>query len=230
VEHGAAAASLSGLGQRLTVRPRHLAATAAVCAAAVSVPVSAAALEARVTRLRAAGPRVAAGIEVSDLLQDKFLSLVRGGRAVFLQLEAALWEDRRVFDRIVIALPPATWRVDRDPAGSGVLLQDQHGGLVRHADIRQPLVLGLDLGPAARVQEDSVYYLHARLAAASVDERDIDRAGETIFGEEGSNSGLVGLGRFVFKTLLRVGQYLESATTEVTSRRLSGRDIKNGVL
>jgi hypothetical protein len=201
-----------------------------VCAAVVAVSSPAAALEARVTRLRAAGPRVAAGIEVSDLLQDEFLALVRGGRAVFLQLEAALWEDRRVFDRIVVTLPPTTWRVDRDPASAGVLLQDQHGGLVRHADIRQPLTLGLDLGPAARVQESAIYYLHARLTAASVDERDIDRAGETIFGDDRSGSGLVGLGRFVFKTLLRLGQYLESATTEVTSRRLSGRDIKTGVL
>lgn len=212
------------------MRSRHLAATAAVCATVVSLPAPAAAIEARVTRLRVVGPRVSAGVEISDLLQDKFLTLVRGGRAVFLQLEAALWEDRRVFDRIVITLPPATWRVDRDPASVGVLLQDQHGGLVRHADIRQPLSLGLDLGPATRIQEDAVYYLHTRVTAASVDQRDIDRAGEAIFGDDRAGSGLAGLGRFVFKTLLRVGQYLESATTEVSSRRLSGRDIKRGVL
>jgi hypothetical protein len=195
-----------------------------------SLPVPLAALEARVTRLRAAGPRVSAGVEISELLEDKFLNLVRGGRAVFVQLEATLWEDRRVFDRIVVALPPLTWRIDRDPAGAGVLLQDQHGGLVRHADIRQPLTLGLDLGAATRVEADAVYYLHARVTAASVDERDIDRAGEAIFGDDRAGSGLAGLGRFVFRTLLRVGQYLESATTEVTSRRLSGRDISRGVL
>jgi hypothetical protein len=212
------------------VRQRRLIATAAVCAAAVSLAAPALAIEARVTRLRVAGSRVSAALEVADLLQDKFLKLVREGRAVFLQLEAALWEDRRVFDRIVIVIPPATWRLDRDAAGPGVLVQDHHGGLLRHADVRQPLPLAIDLGPAGRVADDAVYYVHAKITAATVDEQDIDRAGQAIFGDEQSGSGLTGLGRFVFRTLLRMGKYFESATTEVTSRRLSGREIRSGVL
>ena len=199
------------------------------CAALVWRPAPLLAVEARVTHLRVAGSRVSAALEVDDLFRDKFLKLVRDGRAVFLQLEAALWEDRRVFDRIVIALPPATWRVDRDPAGAGVLLQDQHGGLVRHADVNQPLPLRVDLGPATRVEDRAVYYVHASLTAATVDERDMDQAGRAIFGDEQSGpGGLAALGRFVFRTLLRMGQYLESATTEVNSRRVSGREIRTG--
>jgi hypothetical protein len=194
------------------------------------MPASILALEARITNLRIAGPRVSAAVEVSDLLRDKFLKLVREGRAVFLQLEAALWEDRRVFDRIVITTPPVTWRLDRDAASAGVVLQDQHGGFVRHADIRQPLSLRVDLGPASRVADDATYYVNASVTAATVDERDIDRAGQAIFGDEQSGAGLASLGRFVFRTLLRMGKYLESATTEVTSRRVSGREIRNGVL
>jgi hypothetical protein len=201
----------------------------AACAAVVSLPMPVLALEARITHVRVAGPRVSAAVEIGDLLRDKFLKLVRDGRAVFLQLEAALWEDRRVFDRIVTTIPPATWRVDRDPAGAGVLLQDQHGGLVRHADIRQPLSLRIDLASAARVEDDAVYYVNATVTAATVDERDIDRAGRAIFGDEQSGAGGLGtVGRFVFRTLLRMGKYLESATTEVTSRRISGHEIKSG--
>jgi hypothetical protein len=198
--------------------------------AIVSLPAPILALEARITNLRIAGPRVSAAVEVGDLLRDKFLKLVRDGRAVFLQLEAALWEDRRVFDRIVITTAPATWRLDRDAASSGVILQDQHGGSIRHPDIRQPLSLRVDLGPAARVADDATYYVNARVTAATVDERDIDRAGQAIFGDEQSGAGLASLGRFVFRTLLRMGQYLESATTEVTSRRVLGREIRSGVL
>ncbi len=204
--------------------------TIAVWAAIVSLPAPIAALEVRVTNLRIAGPRVSAAVEVSDLLRDRFLKLVREGRAVFLQLETALWEDRRVFDRIVIAAPPATWRLDRDPASAGVVLQDQHGGLVRHADIRLPLSLRVDLGPAARVSDEATYYVNAIVTAATVDERDIDRAGQAIFGDEQSGAGVASLGRFVFRTLLRMGKYLESATTDVTSRRVSGREIRSGVL
>jgi len=210
------------------VRRRVLVTIAALCAAIVSVAAPALALEVRVTHVRVAGQRVAAALEVDDLLRDKFLRLVRDGRAVFLQLEAALWEDRRVFDRVVIATPPATWRIDRDTSSAGVTLQDQHGGLVRHVDVRQPLPLALDLGPAGRVVDDAVYYLHAEITAATVDERDIDRAGQAIFGDEESAAGLVGVGRFVFRTLLRMGKYFESATAEVTSRRVSGREIRTG--
>lgn len=201
---------------------------ALTCAVVVSMPVPLTALEVRVTQLRVAGPRLSAALEVRDLLRDRFLALVRDGRAVFLQLEANFWEDRRVFDRVVISVPPITWRVDRDPGGAGVLLQDQHGGSMRHADVRQPLALHVDLGPATRVDDEGTYYLYATLTAATVDERDIDRAGEAIFGGEESGRGLSGLGRFVFRTLLRMGKYFESATTEVTSRRLSGRDIRTG--
>ena len=212
------------------VSQRRLFAIAGLCVAAVSLPATVAALEVRVVQLRLAGPRVAAALDVADLLEGKFLKLVRDGRAIFLQLEAALWEDRRVFDRIVIMVPPATWRVDRDPAGSGVLLQDQHGGLVRHADISQPLPLAVDLGPATRLVDDGVYYVHAKVTAATVDEQDIERTGQAIFGDEQSGSGLSGLGRFVFRTLLRMGKYFESATTEVTSRRVAGRAIRTGAL
>ena len=204
--------------------------TAAIVAAVALLAVPVEAIEARITNLRITGQRISAAVEVGDLLRDKFLKLVRDGRAVFLQLEAALWEDRRVFDRIVIATPPTTWRLDRDGAGAGVILQDQHGGFVRHADIRQPLSLRVDLGPAARIADDGTYYVNASVTAATVDERDIDRAGQAIFGDEQSAAGLASLGRFVFRTLLRMGQYLESATTDVTSRRVRGRDIRNGAL
>jgi hypothetical protein len=201
-----------------------------MCVAVVSAQAPLAALELRVTQIRVGGARVSAAFEVRDLLRDTFLKLVQDGRAVFLQLEAELWEDRRVFDRIIITVPPVTWRVDRDPAGAGVLLQDQNGGTVRHADLRQPFALRVDIGPAARVDENATYYLHATMTAATVDERDIDRAGEAIFGDEQSARGLAGLGRFVFRTLLRMGKYFESAAAEVTSRRVSGRDIIAGVI
>ena len=73
-----------------------------------------------------------------------------------------------------------------------------------------------------------MYYVHAKVTAATVDEQDIERTGEAIFGDPQSGSGVAGLGRFVFRTLLRMGKYLESATTEVTSRRVSGREIRSG--
>jgi hypothetical protein len=212
------------------VRGRGSIALATLCMLAVWLPEHVLALEVQLMRLRVAGPRVQAALEVRDLLRDKFLQLVRDGRAVFIQLDAELWEDRRVFDRIVITAPVATWRVDRDTAGNGVVLQDQHGDSLRQTDVRQPLPLRVDLGAATRVEDELTYYIHAKITAATVDERDIDQTGQAIFGDEQSGRGLAGLGRIVFKGLLRMGKYFESATAEVTSRRLTGKEIRTGAL
>ena len=209
-------------------RSRLAAALAAVAMVSASEP--AAALEARVTDIRITGARVWVVLELREFLEGSLLQLVRGGRAVFVQIQADLWEDRRVFDRVVIAAPPATYRVDGDADGRGVVLVDQFGGSLRHPDARQPLPVRLDLGPASRVEDSATYYVHALVTAATVDERDIDQAGEAIFGVDDAAGGLAAAGRFVFRTLLRMGKYFESATAEVTSRRIAGRDIRAGAL
>ena len=198
----------------------------ALCVGLVSLPEAVLALEARVAEMRVTGTRIWAAIEVRDLLRDRFLELVRNGKAVFVQLEADLWEDRRVFDRMVLTTPPATYRIDPDVDTGGVILFDQYGGTSRQADVRQPISLRVELGSADRVHDDQTYYLHTLVTAATVDERDIDQAGAAIFGAEESTGGLAALGSFVFRTLLRMGKYFESAQAEVTSRRISGRDIR----
>ena len=201
----------------------------AVGIALLLAPRDVAALEARVTELRVTGTRLWAAIEVRDLLRDRFLELVRDGKAIFVQLQADVWEDRRVFDRMVLTTPAATYRIDPDVGTAGIVLFDQYGGTSRHADVRRPIPLRVELGPADRIEDGLTYYLHTVVTAATVDERDIDQAGETLFGAEESTRGLAALGGFVFRTLLRMGKYFESAQTEVTSRRISGRDIRSGV-
>jgi hypothetical protein len=133
-----------------------------------------------------------------------------------------------VFDRAVLTTPPTTYRIDPDVARRGVTVLDQYGASTQHPDVRQPVILRVELGPADRVGDDQAYYLHTVVTAATVDEADIDQAGEALFGDEQSARGLAAVGRFVFRTLLRMGKYFESAETEVTSRRVSGRDIRNG--
>jgi hypothetical protein len=201
---------------------------AAVCAALVSWPADALAFDARVTQLRVTGTRLWAAIELRDLLRDRFLALVKEGKAVFVQLEADLWEDRRVFDRVVMTAPATTYRLDRDIDGQSVIVLDQYGGTSRQPDVRQPISLRVELGPSDRIDDGETYYLHTVVTAATVDEADIDQAGAAVFGEEQSARGLAALGRFVFRTLMRMGKYFESAEAEVTSRRISGREIRAG--
>jgi hypothetical protein len=193
------------------------------------LPVRAAtALEVRVGGVRVDAARVAATFELRDLLRDRFLSVIEEGRAVFLQLQAELWEDRRITDRMALTTPALTYRIARD-ANQGIVVTSQFGDRSPLADRRLPLPLRVDLGPASVLVNESRYYLRAEVTAATVADRDIDQFGTAIFGDEQSAAGLAGLGRFVFSTLLRIGQYLDSATAEATSSRYTGQQIRAGV-
>lgn len=182
----------------------------------------------RVAQLRVAGPRLTVTLELRDLLRDSFLTLVQQGRAVFLQVQSELWEDRRVADRLALTTPELTFRVDRD-AERGVVITDQYGNRSTHADLKMPLPVRIDLGPASTLADDRSYYFRAQVTAATVADRDIEHVGTAIFGDEQNAAGLANLGRFVFRTLLRIGKYLESASAEVSSARYTGQQIKSGL-
>ena len=189
---------------------------------------AATALEVRVGGVRVDASRVAATFELRDLLRDKFLSVLDEGRAVFLQLQAELWEDRRIADRMALNTPALTYRIVRDST-QGIVITSQFGDRSPHPDSRLPVPLRVDLGPASVLVNDTRYYLRAEVTAATVADRDIDQFGTAIFGDEQSAAGLAGLGRFIFSTLLRIGQYLDSASAEATSSRYTGQQIRSGV-
>ena len=186
------------------------------------------ALDVRVGDLRVASSRVAVTFELRDLLRDKFLAVLQQGSAVFLQLQAELWEDRRMADRMTLTTPALTYRVVRD-GSQGVTITSQFGERSPHGDRQAPVPLRVDLGPASVLNDTSQYYLRAQVTAATVADRDIDQFGTAIFGDEQSAAGLAGLGRFVFSTLLRIGKYLDSASAHATSSRYTRLQIKSGV-
>ena len=188
--------------------------------------VSAAALEVRVEQVRAASSRVAATLELRDLLRDGFLEIVQRGRSIFLHVEAELWEDRRIADRLTLTTSPLTYRIGADAAG--IVIVSQSGDRSTHAGLSAPLPLRVDVGPASVLVDNRTYYVRAAATAATVAERDIEQVGTAIFGDPQSAAGLAGLGRFVFGTLLRLGRYLESTSAEATSGRYTGLQIKSG--
>ena len=187
----------------------------------------AAALEMRVEDIRAASARVSATLELRDLLRARFLDVVRQGQSIFLQLQAELWEQRRLADRLALTTPALTYRIVGDGA-SGMVIVSQFGDRAAHADVRQPVPLRVDVGPASVLVDDRAYYLRAQVTLASIADRDIDQFGTAIFGDPQSAAGLAGLGRFVFGTLLRIGKYLESESAEATSGRYTGLRIRSG--
>lgn len=194
----------------------------------IALPVrAAAALELRVDRVGMSASRVAATFELRDLLRDRFLDIVREGRSIFLQLQAELWEDRRMADRLTLTTPALTYRVFASP-DRGVIVVSQFGDRTTHADLRAPLPVRVDLGPGSVVTDGASYYLRATVTAATVAERDIEQFSTAIFGDDQSAAGLAGLGRFVFANLLQIGKYLDSASARATSTRYTGAQIRAG--
>ena len=46
-----------------------------------------------------------------------------------------------------------------------------------------------------------------------------------MFGRESEATGLGSLGRTIFRTVIKVSDYLQSVSTETTGRRMSGGDL-----
>ena len=195
--------------------------------AITGIELRAAALEIRVEDVRAAATRVSATLELRDLVRDRFLGVVQQGQSIFLQLQAELWEQRRLADRLALTTPALTYRIAGD-GGGGMVITSQFGERATHADVRQPVPMRVDIGPASVLVDDRAYYLRAQVTLASIADRDIDQFGTAIFGDPQSAAGLAGLGRFVFGTLLRIGKYLESESAETTSGRYTGLRIRSG--
>jgi hypothetical protein len=190
---------------------------------------AAAALEMRLAQLRVADARIAMTVELRDLLRERFAELIEQGRAIFLEVHTELWEDRRLTDRLALTTTPVVYRVLRD-ATRGILITDQYGNRSTHADEQAPLPVRVDVGPTSAIADDRSYYLHTVATAATFADRDIDQMGIAIFGDEQSAAGLANLGRFVLRSILRVGRYLESASAELTTPRYTGVQIKTGVI
>ena len=193
--------------------------------AALLLPQRVVALELRVGDVRGSDSRVAATFELRDLLRDQFLDILRDGRSIFLQLQAELWEDRRMADRLTLTTPALTYRMFGNVA-QGIIIVSQYGERVTHTDVRAPLSVQVDLGPATAVMDTSSYYLRAQVTAATVADQDIRQFSTAIFGDEQSAAGLAGLGRFVFQNLLKIGKYLDSVSARATSGRFTGAQIK----
>jgi hypothetical protein len=58
-----------------------------------------------------------------------------------------------------------------------------------------------------------------------VAEREVDDAGDAVFGRESETNSLGSLGRLVFRTVLKVSDYLQSVSAEACGRKTAGADI-----
>jgi hypothetical protein len=200
-----------------------LAAFACVCA--LSLATDAAALGVEVKDLRAAAASVTASIELRDVLPDRFRETVERGGVVHLRIHTEIWERRPVWDRLVYPAVVRVFRLARTPSGREFAVYDPDGVYTTHAAVPDPLPLAIRVGGADRLVSAARYYAKVIATLGTVAEREIENAGDAVFGRPEESSGLGAFGRMVFKRVLEMSDYLQSVSAQGTSRSIAGGQI-----
>jgi hypothetical protein len=177
------------------------------CSCLTLLAAPAAALDVQVKAVTASASRVRAAIELRDVVPERFKRVLDDNGVLYLRMQAELWESRAVWDRLMF---PAAVRVDR---------------MTHTALPPNPMPASLDLGDVGRIVVSGRYYVHIIATLGTLAERDVDQMGDAVFGRESEANGLGSLGRLFFRTALQIGDYLQSVSTEATSRKINGREL-----
>jgi len=196
-----------------------------VLAALLAAPASAGGLDIQVKDVRAAASAVRTAVELRDIIPERFRRLLDEGSTLHLRVQAELWESRPVWDRLVYPAIVKVFRVGRSASTRDVTIADATAAGTAAQPLRNPLPVLVDLGEANRVAATEKYYVHVIATLGTLADRDVDEAGDAVFGRESEANGLGALGRMVFRTALKVSDYLQSVSAETKSHKVDGRDI-----
>ena len=198
-----------------------LAALAVVCA----LPGRAAALSVDVKEVRAAAATVQATVQLRDVIPDRFKKVVERGGQLHLQLQAELWESRPVWDRLVYPAIVRVFRLVQRPPSRDLTIDEPSGASAVFSAMPNPWELLLDLGGRDRIETPQRYYVHVIATIGTLAERDAEQVNDAVFGRDSDDNTLGSFGRMLFRTALRMGDYLQSVTAEAKSRKIDGAEI-----
>jgi hypothetical protein len=185
----------------------------------------AAAFEVSVKGVHTSSTIVTATVDVRDVLPDRFKKLLDEGSVLHLRVQAELWESRPVWDRLVYPTIVRVFRLARVASGSQISIGESAGGTTIHASIPNPLGIAIELGKNDRINRSSKYYVHVLTTLGTLAEREAEDVGDAVFGRESESNTLGSLGRAVFRTMIKVSDYLQSVSAETTTKKISGADL-----
>lgn len=167
-------------------------------------------LDVSVTDVHASASTVRTTIQLRDVIPDRFKKVIEQGGQLHLRVQAELWEKRSVWDRLVY---PAVVQMLR------------LGGVAPSTPVQNPMEVTIDLGSRDRLATSEEYYVHVVATIGTLAEREVDDVGDAVFGRESDATGLASFGRAVFRTALKVSDYLQSVSADVKSKKMSGTEI-----
>jgi hypothetical protein len=184
------------------------------------------ALDAKVGEIRVAATVVRAALELKGVFRPAYRQVIEEGGTLFVRIESELWEDRPAWDRLASPARVTVFRVRRDRVARRVTVADPSGALVPYADFPDPLGVTIDVAPADRIQDDGRYYLHALTRVGNSLDLESREVGDAVFGSDEDASGLAAVGKFIFRKAQQISEYLQTVTADVTSRKLTGKQIR----
>lgn len=207
---------------------RRIALRAAFVMLLASGAVPAAALEARITEMRTVGPTIRASLDLHDLFSDKFIKILEAGGALHVRVQTEIWEDRPLWDRLVRPALVTVFRIVRHPTTAHIAISDAFGQVMSYPSLPKPVPLRVDVVPADAVTESARYYVRMVATVGTIAERDIDDAGEAVFGQDEGSVGIGKMGKMVFRAVLQATDYLQSVSAEARTRHFHGRELRPG--
>lgn len=189
----------------------------------------AAALETRLTELRVAGGSIRASLEVREMFPAKFQTVLEEGAAIYLRLQIELWEDRPVWDKLAQPAVVSVFRIVLDPSTRIVRVADSYGEVSRQAAWQEPLTLRPNLGRADALSDGARYYVRVLATLGTIAEKETAQASKAVFGDDESTVSIGSMGKMLFRAVLQVNDYLQSVSSEVRTKDVTGKDLRAGV-
>jgi hypothetical protein len=186
----------------------------------------AAALGGRISQLRAVSGQVRAAIELREAFPSELRQVLESDGTLHIRVEAALWEDRPVWDRVVEGARVTVFRVSRAAGRPGITVIDQGGGATSYGSFPDPLTIDVDLAATNKLSDAARYYLNAVVTIGSLEEDEIEEANAAVFGEDDGPAGLKRIGKFLLNAVLQVSDYVRSVSTTIRSGNYGGTQLK----
>ena len=192
-------------------------------------PAPALALDSKLIEMRVAGGSLFAALELRNLFPPKFQSVLENRAAIYMRVQIELWEDRPVWDKLAQPAVIAVFRMVLDSQTRQVRVSDQYGEVSRQPAWQEPLSLLLDLGRADSLADGARYYVRALATLGTLAEKETATATKVVFGDDDSTVSVAAMGKVLFRAVLQVNEYLQSESSEIRSREITGRELKGGV-
>jgi hypothetical protein len=183
------------------------------------------ALDTRIVEIRIVGKTLLASIDLADVLPDKLRSVLESGGVLHVRIQAELWEDRPVWDRLVRPALVTVFRIVRDPTTTHIAVSDAVGPILNAVRLPNPLSLRVNIAPAEALDDKLKYYVRMTATVGTLGEREVEDTGAAVFGKDEGTVSLGKVGKLIFNTVLQANEFLQSVSDDARSAQFTKREV-----